>query len=169
MDLGSVLSPKHYRQTIRELRYRHDVGFPALLRTYLRHKRSGRNGGAALRDWLDRYADVGGVPESGLEQLALDAFLDAGLRPVAQHWVETVDGVRYRLDLAFLDRMIVVEVDGSQHEEKPAKVADAVRDAALEAMGWTVIHIRSKTFATDLARALRTVLQASVVHGSGMA
>jgi very-short-patch-repair endonuclease len=169
MDLGSVLSPKHYRQTIRELRYRHDVGFPALLRTYLRHKRSGRNGGAALRDWLDRYADVGGVPESGLEQLALDAFLDAGLRPVAQHWVETVDGVRYRLDLAFLDRMIVVEVDGSQHEEKPAKVADAVRDAALEAMGWTVIHIRSKTFATDLARALRTVLRASVVHGSGVA
>jgi very-short-patch-repair endonuclease len=165
MDLGAVVSPEQYRQAMRGLRSTCGVQFPALLRTYLRHKRSGRNGGAALRDWLDRYADVGGVSESGLEQLALDAFLDAGLRPVAQHWVETPEGVRYRLDVAFLDRMIVVEVDGSQHEEKPAQAADAVRDAALEAMGWTVIHVRSKTFATDLDRALRAVLQASVVRG----
>lgn len=159
MDLGSVVSEKRYRQTIRELRAKHGVGFEDLLRTYLRHKRSGRNGGAALRDWLDRYIDVGGLPESALEQVALDAFIDAGLQPVAQLWVQAAGGVRYRLDLAFPDRMIVVEVDGSQHEERPAKIADAARDAALEALGWTVIRIRSKTFTVDLARAIERVLQ----------
>ena len=32
-----------------------------------------------------------------------------------------VDGTRrYRIDLAFPDLMIAVEVDGSQHEERPA-------------------------------------------------
>ncbi|HEX4901611.1 MAG TPA: hypothetical protein VFV42_02310, partial [Acidimicrobiales bacterium] len=79
MDLGSVVSPKRYRQAIRELRSQHGVEFEVLLRTYLRHKRQGRNGGAALRDWLDRYVDTGGISESGLEQVALDAFLDAGV------------------------------------------------------------------------------------------
>lgn len=172
MDLGSVVSEKRYRQTMRELRTRHGVGFQDLLRTYLRHKRSGRNGGAALRDWLDRYVDVGGMPESALEQVALDAFLDAGLHPVAQLWVEVGGGTRYRLDLAFPDRMIAVEVDGSQHEERPAKEADAIRDAALEALGWTVIRIRSRTFTADLARAIERVLQTptrNFVDESGMA
>lgn len=162
MDLGAVVSPAQYRQAMRGLRSAHGVQFPALLRTYLRHKRSGRNGGAALRDWLDRYVDVGGVPESGLEQVVLDAFLDAGLRPVSQHWVE-VGRNRYRLDLAFPDLMVAVEVDGSQHEEKPAKGADAVRQAALEAAGWRVERIRVATFTADLVRAMEAVRRASVV------
>lgn len=162
MDLGAVVSPAQYRQAMRGLRSAHGVQFPALLRTYLRHKRSGRNGGAALRDWLDRYVDVGGVPESGLEQVVLDAFLDAGLRPVSQHWVE-VGRNRYRLDLAFPDLMVAVEVDGSQHEEKPAKGADAVRQAALEAAGWRVERIRVATFTSDLVRAMEAVRRASVV------
>lgn len=169
MDLGSVVSEKRYRQTIRELRAKYGVGFEDLLRTYLRHKRSGRNGGAALRDWLDRYVDVGGMPESALEQVALDAFIDAGLRPVAQLWVEVAGGARYRLDLAFPDRMIAIEVDGSQHEERPARMADVARDAALEALGWTVIRIRSKTFTVDLARAIERVLAGTCVDGSGEA
>lgn len=163
MDLGAVVSEQRYRQTVRELRSRYGVGFEQLLQTYLRHKRSGRNGGAALRDWLDRYADVGGIAESGLEQLALDAFLDAGLPPIAQHWVQVESGARYRIDLAFPGLMIAIEVDGSQHEERPAQLADAERDAALEAMGWTVIRIKVKTFASDLARAIERVRRASVV------
>lgn len=163
MDLGSVVGPRRYRQTLRELRSQHGVELGALLQTYLRHKRSGRNGGAALRDWLDRYADVGGVAESGLEQLALDAFLDAGLAPVVQLWVTVAGDRRYRLDLAFPNLGIAVEVDGSQHQERPARRADADRTAALEASGWTVIRIRSGTFATDLLRAIEVVRRASVV------
>lgn len=162
MDLGSVVSPSQYRQAMRGLRSSHGVQFPALLRTYLRHKRSGRNGGAALRDWLDRYVDVGGVPESGLEQVVLDAFLDAGLQPLAQHWVE-VGPNRYRLDLAFPDLMVAIEIDGSQHEEKPAQDADAIRQIALEAAGWTVERIRVATFTADLVRAIEAVRRASVV------
>jgi len=163
MDLGSVVPVERYRQAVRGLRSQHGVRFDALLRTYLRHKRSGRNGGAALRDWLDRYADTGGIAESELEQLALDAFLDAGLRPTSQLWVDVGGGTSYRLDLAFPDLMIAVEVNGSQHEEKPAQLADEIRTAALEAIGWSVIVIRSKTFATDLIRAIATLRSASVV------
>jgi very-short-patch-repair endonuclease len=72
-------------------------------------------------------------------------------------------GKRYRLDLAFPELMLAVEVNGSQHEERPATVADALRTAALEAAGWTVVVIRSRTFATDLVRAITAVRSASVV------
>jgi very-short-patch-repair endonuclease len=156
MDLGSVVSEKRYRQTVRELRHDHGVTSDALLRTYLRHKRQGRNGGGALRDWLGRYFEVDGVPESGLEQLVLDAILDACVRsPVAQHWVR-VGGASYRLDLAYPDRRICIEVDGIQHRDDPdVRAADLVRQQALEDAGWTVIRIRSWCFASDLAAALR--------------
>lgn len=167
MDLGSVVSEARFRHTIRELRMEHGVTADGLLRTYLRHKRSGRNGGGALRSWLDRYYHLDGVPESGLEQRALDAFVDAGLpAPVAQLWLTVAGGIRYRVDFAFPTLMVVVEVDGSQHEHADIREADAVRDAALEALGWTVIRIRAWTFASDLARAIAT-LRRSVVDLSG--
>ena len=157
MDLGAVVSEARYRQTIRELRFGHGVVASDLLSTYLRHKRSGRNGGGALRDWLDRYYSIEGVPESGLEQVVLDAFLDAGLpAPVLQLWVGTDVG-RFRLDMAYPDLMIAVEVDGSQHLDAAARDADRVRDAALASLGWTVLRIRVGTLASDLARVIRTI------------
>mgnify|MGYP003115082483 CR=1 FL=1 len=156
MDLGCVISEKRYRQTVRELRHEHGVTSDALLRTFLRHKRRGRNGGGALRDWLDRYFEVDGVPESGLEQLVLDAILDACLpAPLAQHWVHAA-GASYRLDLAYPERRICVEVDGVQHrDDVDVREGDVVRQRVLEEAGWTVIRIRSWCFASDLAAALR--------------
>jgi hypothetical protein len=74
MDLGAVTSERRYRQTLRELQHQHGVSSDRLLRTYLRHKRRGRNGGGALRDWLDRHFGIEGVSESGLELLVLDAI-----------------------------------------------------------------------------------------------
>lgn len=156
MDLGCVISEKRYRQTVRELRHDHGVTSQELLRTYLRHKRRGRNGGGALRDWLDRYFEVDGVPESGLEQLVLDAILDALLpTPVTQHWVRAARA-SYRLDLAYPEQRICIEVDGIQHrDDREVRADDLVRQRALEDAGWTVIRIRSWCFATDLADALR--------------
>ena len=115
------------------------------------------------KNGLDRYFEVEGVPESGLEQVVLDAILDAGLpQPVAQHWVR-LSGASYRLDLAYPGRRICVEVDGSQHRDDPdVRADDQVRQRRLEDAGWSVIRIRSWCFATDLVEALRA-LRASVV------
>lgn len=169
MDLGSVVSEARFRHAVRELRFEHGVSSLDLLRTYLRHKRSGRNGGGALRDWLDRYYGIEGVPESGLEQLAVDALIDAGLpTPVLQLWVDT--GAKpYRLDIAYPHLMLAIEIDGSQHDDPEHRTSDAARDAALESLGWTVVHVRSKSLATDLARAIATVRRlqrSSVDNGS---
>jgi hypothetical protein len=155
VDLGGVVSEQRYRQTIRELQHQHGVTSKRLLHTYLRHKRRGRNGGGALRGWLDRYFDVGGVSESGIELLVLDAILDASLpTPIRQHWVH-VGTASYRLDLAYPGLKLCIEVDGRQHRDDPeVRADDLVRQTALEDAGWTVIRIRSWCFATDLAAAL---------------
>lgn len=151
VDLGSVVSPHRYRQTMREIRFGARVPVGELVRTYLRHKARGRNGCGALRDWLDRYSGIQGVPESALEQMVLDAIIDAGLpRPVLQFWVSTPSG-RYRLDLAYPADHVAIEVNGSQHEDDPEVAAnDVVRTAALVARGWTVLVVRSRSFTADL-------------------
>lgn len=155
MDLGAVVSPARYAQTVRELRFGLGVSKEDLLRTYLRHKRRGRDGGGALRAWLDRYFHVEGVPESGLEQLVLDAILDAAMHPpVLQLWVEAY-GNRYRLDMAYPDLMIAIEIDGRQHaEDAEISANDRIRQQALKRLGWTILRIRSRHLATDLAAAL---------------
>ena len=160
VDLGAVVSVERYKHTIRELRYGHEVSNSDLLRAYLRHKRRGRNGTGALRDWLDLYYLVAGVPESGIELVVLDAIIDADLPlPVVQHWVR-VAGRNRRIDLAYPELLIAIEVDGRQHRDDPDVVlGDAARTAALEAAGWTVLRIRSTHFASDLAAVLRTLRQ----------
>ncbi len=154
VDLGGRMSFDRFKHTIRELRHGHGVSQQQLLRTYLRHKRQGRTGCGALRDWLDRYFAVDGISESGLELVVLDAILDASLpTPVRQHWVE-VGGRHFRLDLAYPGACIVIEVDGRQHNDLDIAEADAARTALLEAAGWRVIRVRSWCLATDLQRAL---------------
>lgn len=165
MDLGGTISPARYRHSIRELRHRHSVDDRDLLRTYLRHKRQGRTGGGALRDWLDRYYGVVGVPESGAELVVLDAILDAGLpRPILQHSVE-VDGSVYRLDLAYPDLLLAGEVDGAQHhDDADIVVNDRVRENKLRAAGWQIVRVRAQRLATDLPAFLRN-LERILVQG----
>lgn len=164
MDLGGVTSGARFAQTMRELRHGHGVENLALLRTYLRHKRQGRNGGAALRDWLDRYFAIEGVPESGAEHVVLDSILDASLpTPVVQHWVE-VAGHRYRLDLAYPALRIAIEVDGIQHEDRDIQLSDAERTARLRAAGWRVLRVRARHLATDLPALLAELRRLLAVH-----
>lgn len=159
MDLGGHVGFERFKHTIRELRLEHGVSSDDLLTSYLRHKRQGRTGGAALRDWLDRYYSVPGRSESGLELVVLDAIIDADLlAPIRQHWV-VVDGHHYRIDLAYPGLRIAIEVDGAQHEEVDIARADERRQARLESAGWTVIRIRSSHFASDLLAALRRLRQ----------
>lgn len=155
VDLGAVVSFPRFTQTVRELRHGRGVESRDLLRTYLRHKRQGRNGGGALRDWLDRYLAIGGHSESGAELVVLDAILDAGLPvPVRQHWV-AVCGCRYRLDLAYPALLVAIEVDGSQHDDVDVSAHDRLRTARLEQAGWTVLRVRARHLATDLPGLLR--------------
>jgi hypothetical protein len=81
------------------------------------------------------------VGESHLEQLIFQPLAEAGLDlPVAQHEV-SVGGRRFRLDFAWPDAMLYVEVDGfDSHRMRTDFHRDRRREAALVAAGWTPLH-----------------------------
>jgi very-short-patch-repair endonuclease len=69
---------------------------------------------------------------------------DAALRLI--RWgvgdcVQQMQVGRYRLDFAFPDVMIAIEIDGWQHGRPETMLRDAERDRALRAKGWTILRV----------------------------
>ena len=66
--------------------------------------------------------------------------VEAGLpRPVLQHPVE-LGGRRYRIDLAYPEQRVAIELDGSVHLRRDVWEADHERQKALVLAGWTVLR-----------------------------
>lgn len=82
--------------------------------------------------------------ESGLEMRVLRAIVGAGLpEPVQQYWV-TLDGRRRRIDLAYPELMLAIEVDGwANHGPRSAFDADRARENELDITGWHRLHFTS--------------------------
>jgi very-short-patch-repair endonuclease len=82
------------------------------------------------------------VPDSAFERMVEQLLLDAGIRrPVLQHEVyDEQDAFVARLDLAYPDRLVGVELDGRRHIEDAAFERDPRRRNRLTALGWTIYH-----------------------------
>ncbi|HEX3653738.1 MAG TPA: DUF559 domain-containing protein [Rhizomicrobium sp.] len=64
----------------------------------------------------------------------------------------------YIVDFACLDRKLVVELDGGIHKLK--RESDAVRDAVLQTLGYSVLRITNEDLLRDLASALLPIREA---------
>lgn len=100
----------------------------------------GRPGTGVLAEIL--RSRKGGPAESMLEVKVIRAMREARLPiPVRQYRIATSSGT-YRVDLAFPEKMLVIECDSLTHHWSPRHMkADIARRNALEALGWRVIHI----------------------------
>lgn len=95
--------------------------------------------------------------ESVMESWVRVVLLLAGLpAPVLQHEVRTPSGsLVARVDLAWPDRMLVLEYDGEHHRDRATWVRDLRRRERLEALGWTVLVVTATDVLTtpdDLVR-----------------
>lgn len=145
VDAGAVLGRTAYTTVVRELRRSHGVTWRQLTAIYRLHSRQGRNGCGPLREQLERYYGLEGIPDSTLEQDALDLIIDAGLpMPVAQHPVEVVGVPRFRIDLAYVSALIAIEIDGPHHELPDVEDYDRWRQAILEDLGWEVLRFKEE-------------------------
>lgn len=108
----------------------------------------------------ERFAIGGGRTESWLERVVLGILLDAGIEePVPQHWV-TVDGHRYRLDLAWPDKKIALEADGfGAHSSYGSFHDDRRRDLRLRRVGWDVLHVTGEMTAEEIVGAVDAALE----------
>ncbi|MGH9183537.1 MAG: hypothetical protein ACRDZ9_06980, partial [Acidimicrobiales bacterium] len=95
---------------------------------------------AVLRARLEHHDES----ESGLEVRVLRAIVAAGLpEPVQQYWVRLGDH-RRRIDLAYPDLKLAIEVDGwTHHGPRSAFDADRARGNELEIADWDRLHFTS--------------------------
>ncbi len=99
-------------------------------------------GTTTLAKVLDDPKRVEGVTDSWFERVIADLLARSDLPPLElQHAVE-VDGVGYRLDLAFPALRLGVEAHSRSFHWGPDKVdADNRRDLALSAAGWQILYV----------------------------
>ncbi len=97
--------------------------------------------------------------DSNLEIRALRALRDGGLpAPVQQHRV-MVGKRRCRIDLAYPQAMVAIELDGWEwHGNRSAFDTDRARANELEAAGWHVFRFTSASSDAEIARVIRTAL-----------
>lgn len=140
MDLASILPSRELPFVVDRFLFLKHTSIESLFLYFQIVPLSGRkNGRKLVRLLLDRIGKTDAL-ESQAEKRAFDAFRNHGLRPESQFWVATRQG-QYRLDFAFPDAMLAVEIDGPHHHDPIQARNDRIRDAALVTHGWRVIRI----------------------------
>ena len=67
-----------------------------------------------------------------------------------QGWVSEYNISIYRLDFAFPDIKLDVEIDGGTHEQEKVKQIDKRRDEYMQSQGWTVLRLSAKALKKDV-------------------
>jgi very-short-patch-repair endonuclease len=141
VDIGAVL-PEHVVEQLVERACGRKLTTPADLRRQLaKVGRKGRRGAGVLRRILERRALGEDLTDSELEEMLARACRDHGVPiPQCQVWVP-LDGRWRRLDFAYPEAKIVIEVDGYEtHTSWCTFEDDRVRQNALITAGWRVLR-----------------------------
>ncbi len=139
--LGAVTHPSVVAQAIDQGMKEDRFTLGQIHRELLRLGASGRDGIGAVREALDLRTFTSGGSESVLEQRFLQLIRNEGFpAPVPQHEIRTPSGT-FRVDFAFPDLMVVVELDGQRwHSDAEAFQRDRRRQNALVLEGWEVLR-----------------------------
>lgn len=166
VDIGAVLGETAYTTVIRDLRREHGVSWKQLAAILELHSKRGRDGCGPLRRQLERYVGIDGIPDSTLEQLFLDDVIEANLpKPVCQHPVPAPGSVVYRLDFAWPEVRLDVEIDGPRHRRPDVAANDRRRDAYLRSVGWEVLRFDEEAVTYSPGSALGAVRRVLRRHG----
>lgn len=116
-----------------------------LIDALVRYGGKGRRGTAPFRKAVRSLDKDAKATQTNLEFRLLGGLRDAGLpEPHLQYRVVDANGDKRRLDFAWPELLHNVETDGDRDHLSPAaRRADRARDAALEAVGWTVDRVTS--------------------------
>jgi len=165
LDVCGVVDDFRALASLDETRRLKLATWPELWECLVLHAVRGRNGIARFRRLLKkRYGRS--VAANEFARLVERLLEDAGLPEPVHEFGVTACGHRYRIDLAYPDLLIAIELDGRDpHESERAFEADPVRRNRLEVSGWLVLNITWARFVNDplgvvadirAARALRS-------------
>lgn len=176
VDLGAVIASDRLERAVESALRRRLTTVPRLQWRMSGLARSGRRGPASLRHVLEhRHADAPPT-ESELETRFLQCLRAAGVRqPVRQHHVQLPGGSVVRLDDAYPDAMVFVELDGWEwHRSKSAFRRDRRRQNQVVLLGWQPLRftwldvvVEPERVAQEVAAILRRRWAASASARSG--
>lgn len=143
VDLGAVATPEQVELALDSFTSRKLVTVAGARAYRDKLAGSGQRGVGVLGEVLDGRVLGDKAPDSLLEPVMARLCRRFGLpMPAFQVWV-LVDGVWRRLDFAYLEEMIDLEVDGYEYHGGSYErwESDLDRDAALTADGWRVLRV----------------------------
>jgi very-short-patch-repair endonuclease len=85
------------------------------------------------------------------------ALWAGGLPPPHLQFTVPAGGKVRRLDLAYPEAMLAIEYDGEDHRTQERARLDLEREAALVALGWTILRFDAHTVHRYPARVARAV------------
>lgn len=162
LDLCAKSRRVNVQLAIDDARRRGLTSWDRLLKCLVTHARRGRDGVGILRAILDAHYTEVAKTDSGFERLVYVRLVEAGLpTPTLQHEVQ-LNGQTYRLDLAYPEAKLAVELDGSVHLERDVWEKDHERQNALILAGWTILRFTWRDYIlhqTRLVSEVRTALR----------
>jgi very-short-patch-repair endonuclease len=151
LDLGAV-APSLVEDATIDAATRRLATWPELLSTLVTHSRRGRRGCGPLRAVLDEHYGEG--MESKLERRFDHLLRDAGLPlPIEQYRVYDEVGFIMRVDFAYPDLLLAIEVDSVEHHlTRKAFEEDRIKRNRVRRAGWHLIEVTSKQMRTRPTR-----------------
>jgi hypothetical protein len=141
VDLAAVLPYHWYESAVDDIIGRGLASWDAALDVMFSHSEHGRTGMGALRVLLtERYGDQ--VPTSMLERAFVRQYkLRGRTPPIAQHEIFDERGFVARVDFAFPDVRLAIELDSRRwHLNAVAFEEDRRKRNRLKAAGWVVLE-----------------------------
>ncbi|HEY8218245.1 MAG TPA: hypothetical protein VIH82_13995 [Acidimicrobiia bacterium] len=160
-DLTACWQPSQVGLAVDDAVRRKVVTLRRLKTVFLDLAHRGRRRSTVMRAILEARVPGFDPGESDKEALIVSWIVGAGLPPPAQQHRVTVGARRYRLDLAYPDRMIGIEYDGwAAHAPRSAFDRDRARQNPLEILGWLILRYTSASTRGDVVRDVSAALAA---------
>lgn len=159
IDLAELLTPAQLAITVDDALQRRLTTLRELQNFYERVGRwRGRKRFAPMKEVLAERIGLPSV-ESGLERKVFKVLKESKLpTPVTQYRV-CVDGWDYRLDMAYLDEMVGIEVDGyAFHSSSERFHRDRKRDNRLRQAGWNILHFSAESNEQEIIATVASAL-----------
>ncbi len=171
IDLGAVVVDDILERALEDALRR---GLTSVSRLRWRERqlaRPGRAGPAALRRVLERRPQGAPRTESDLETQFLQCLRAAGVRePVRQHRLRLTDGTMVRLDDAYPEELLFVELDGwASHGGRTAFRQDRRRQNQVVLLGWRPLRFTWTDVVEEPERVAAEVAQALAGRATGCA
>ena len=161
IDLGAVVAPERVEAAL-DCALREGLTSLPFVRFRLGEVRGrGRRGAGVIVPFIaDRNA--GPVPESRAERRYLRLLSDHGLpAPTLQFRVRRGGRVVARVDAAWPDRLLAVEIDGHRgHATRQERAHDSARGNEIELLGWRLLRFTTDQLWTTPARVVSTTARA---------